>query len=60
MLIITRRSSEAIIINDNISIRILNVDKNHVKIGIEAPREISVHRKEIHDKINFENRVTKK
>lgn len=52
MLIFTRRNQEEIVINKDISIIILGIDKNYVKLGITAPKNISVHRKEIQDKID--------
>ena len=51
MLIFTRRPGEQIIIGDDIRIAILKVDGNQVRVGIDAPKEVSVHRKEIYDKI---------
>lgn len=54
MLLLTRRPKEAIIINDNISIRILGIAGNNIKIGIEAPKNLSVHREEIYKKIQLE------
>ncbi len=50
MLVLTRRIGESIIISDDIVIRVLDVS-GQVKLGIEAPQDISVHREEIYDKI---------
>lgn len=52
MLIFSRKLDESIIINNNIKITIVSLEDNRVKIGIDAPREIPVHRTEIHNKIN--------
>jgi carbon storage regulator len=50
MLVLTRRIGENIIIGDDIIIRVLDIN-GQVKLGIEAPQDISVHRDEIYDKI---------
>lgn len=51
MLILTRRCGEAIFINNDIEIRVLNIDGNQIRIGIEAPKNMAVHREEIKRKI---------
>jgi len=52
MLILTRRISEAVIMSDgDITIRVLSVNGKQVRLGIDAPEEVSVHREEIHEKI---------
>ncbi len=51
MLVLTRKTNESIIIQDNIEICVVNVDRDRVKIGIQAPKEISIHRAEIYEKI---------
>lgn len=51
MLILTRKVGESLLIGDDISITILNVRGNQVKIGVKAPKEISVHREEIYQRI---------
>ncbi len=56
MLILTRKIGETIIIGDNITIIILGIKGNQIRIGINAPKEISVHRKEIYIKINNDNK----
>lgn len=52
MLILTRRVGETVIIGDDISIKILGIRGNQVRLGIEAPKTIPVHRSETYDKIN--------
>lgn len=51
MLVLSRRRNESIILSDNIEIRILDITRHHVKIGIQAPRSVPVYRKEIYDQI---------
>jgi len=55
MLVLTRKINESIIIQDNIKICVVSVDRDRVKIGIEAPKEISIHRAEIYEKISKSN-----
>ena len=55
MLILTRGIDEKIIIGDSIEITILGVQGEQVSIGIDAPRELSIHRKEIYEAIQAEN-----
>ena len=52
MLILTRRVGETLIIDDDVEVQILGVKGNQVRIGIEAPDDVSVHREEIYQKIN--------
>lgn len=55
MLVLTRKEDESIMIGDNIEIKVLELRENQVKIGIEAPRSIPVHRKEVYLSIKAEN-----
>jgi carbon storage regulator len=55
MLILTRKIGETIIIGDNVKVTVLGVEGRQVRLGIDAPKEISVHRQEIYDKIAAEN-----
>ncbi len=54
MLVLTRRRGETIKINDNISIRVLKVDGNKVRIGVEAPKEMDIYRLEVYERIRKE------
>lgn len=55
MLVLTRKKGEAIILNDNIEIVILGVEGDQVKLGINAPKNIEIHRKEVYLAIQKEN-----
>lgn len=56
MLILSRKKEESLIINGNIEIKILEVVNGNVKLGVVAPKEVQVHRKEVFDKIKQENK----
>lgn len=56
MLILTRKRNESIVINDNIEITVLESDDGKVKLGIQAPKSVKVHRKEVYDQIALENK----
>lgn len=54
MLILTRHLGEALKINDDVEVRVLGIKGNQVRLGINAPKEVSVHREEIYQKIQEE------
>lgn len=54
MLILTRRIGETLMIGDDVSITVLGVKGNQVRIGIDAPKDVPVHREEIYERINSE------
>jgi len=55
MLVLSRQRDESIVIGDNVVITIVDVRGDRVRLGIEAPREVSVHRREVYDAIQREN-----
>lgn len=57
MLILTRRQTETVVIGDNITITVLNIRGGRVRIGVNAPREISVNREEILEKTRRGHRM---
>jgi len=59
MLVLSRKRDESIIIGDSIEIMVVNIGQNEVRIGISAPRELSVHRKEVYEAILRENIAAK-
>ena len=54
MLILTRRVGESLMIGDNVDITVLGIRGNQVRIGINAPKDVSVHREEIYERIKDE------
>jgi carbon storage regulator len=57
MLVLSRQRDETIMIGDNIEVTVVDIRGDKVRLGINAPKEISVHRKEVYDAIRRENRA---
>jgi carbon storage regulator len=55
MLVLSRQRDESIMIGDNVVVTIVDVRGDRVRLGIEAPREVSVHRREVYEAIQREN-----
>ena len=56
MLVLSRKLNQSIMVGDNIRIVVVSVDRDQVKLGIDAPREIPVHRSEVFEEIQRSNR----
>jgi carbon storage regulator len=55
MLVLSRKKDEKIMIGDNITIMVVEIRGDKVRLGIEAPKEVTVHRQEVYDAIRREN-----
>jgi carbon storage regulator len=55
MLILTRRVGETLMIGDDVTVTVLGVKGNQVRIGVNAPKDVAVHREEIYERIRKEN-----
>ena len=51
MLVLSRKRNETIVINDNIEVSVVEIRGDKVRLGVEAPREVPVHRREVFDRI---------
>ena len=54
MLILTRRVGETIMVGDEVQVTVLRVKGNQIRIGVDAPKEVAVHREEIYNRIQAE------
>ena len=59
MLILTRRAGESIVIGDDIVVTIIESGRDHVRVGIEAPRSVAVHRQEVYLAFSNENEAAR-
>ncbi len=60
MLVFTRKVGESLVISDNIQVTVLSINRDQIRIGIKAPREIPVHRNEVYDAIVSQNQLASK
>ena len=60
MLVLSRKKNESIVIDDNIVITVVEVRGDKVRLGIQAPREVPIHRSEVHEAILAEQAATNK
>jgi carbon storage regulator len=56
MLILTRKPGEAVVINDNIEVVVVSIEGGQIRLGINAPSSVRIHRKELYEKIQNANR----
>lgn len=54
-MVLTRKTGESLMIGESVEIKVIAVDGNYIKLGISAPRSVSIFRKEVYDKIKGEN-----
>lgn len=60
MLILTRRVGEKLVIGDDVTVTVLGVKGSQVRIGVQAPADVAVHREEIYDRIQVEQEEAKR
>lgn len=57
MLVLSRKVSEKIMVGDSIQIKVISVDGDQVKLGIEAPQNVSIYREEVYETLQQENKL---
>jgi carbon storage regulator len=57
VLVVTRKRGESIVVGDGIEIHVVSVGRNDVRIGVTAPRDVTVHRREVYDLVMAANRT---
>lgn len=57
MLVLSRKKNESIIINDHITVTVVEIRGDKVRLGIEAPKDVSVHRREVYEAIQHQERL---
>ena len=57
MLILTRRIGESLVIGDQITVTVLNIKGNQIRLGIDAPKDVPVHREEVYQRIQNEKQL---
>lgn len=60
MLILSRKKNESIVIDGKIEVQVIDIGDGRVRIGVDAPKNMEIHRKEIYEKINEENEMASK
>jgi carbon storage regulator len=60
MLVLSRKKNESIIINDNITVTVIEIRGDKVRLGIEAPKDVTVHRREVYEAIHGQNAMSPK
>jgi len=56
MLVLSRKKNESIIINDNITVTVIEIRGDKVRLGIEAPKDVTVHRREVYEAIQNQSK----
>ena len=56
MLVLSRKVNQSIVVGDDVRIVVVSIDRDHVKLGVEAPREVAVHRAEVYEEIKASGR----